>query len=115
MQVTVVAVVEEEVAAVEEEVAAAAAGAAVVMTMMMTMMTMMMMTMTTMTTVHLLAELVRPVATELDAGFSTIKRWNSNWLKSCKINARWRRDDALLASRPPIPSQPRIRMDAVLS
>ena len=105
MQVTVVAVV-------EEEVAAAAAGAAVVMTMM-TMMTMT--TMTTMTTVHLLAELVRPVAAELEAGFSTIKRWNSNWLKSCKINARWRRDNALLASRPPIPSQPRIRMDAVLS
>ena len=117
MQVTVVAVVEEEVVAVEEdvavvagpeaagpEVAAAAAGPeAEEMTMM---------TMTMMPPVHHLAERVRPV--EPDAGFSTIKRWNSNWPKSCKINARWRRDDALLVSRPPILSQPRIRMDAVL-
>ena len=117
MQVTVVAVVEEEVVAVEEdvavvagpeaagpEVAAAAAGPEAE--------EMMTTTMTMILPVHHLAERVRPV--EPDAGFSTIKRWNSNWLKSCKISARWRRDDALLVSRPPIPSRPRIRMDAVL-
>ena len=108
--VTVVAVeeevvaVEEEVVAVEEEVAAAAGAAEEGMTMM-TMMTIM-------PPVHHLAELVHPL--ERDAGFSTIKKWNSNWPKSCRINARWQRDDALPASRPPIPSQPRIRMDAGL-
>ena len=118
MEVTVVAVVEEEVVAVEEEVAAgpeaaAAAGPeAVVGPEAAEEMTMMTMTMTMMPPVHHLAERVRPV--EPDAGFSTIKRWNSNWPKSCKINARWRRDDALLVSRPPILSQPHIRMDAVL-
>ena len=98
-------VVEEEVVAAEEagpEAAAAAAGPEAEEEMMTTMMP----------PVHHLAELVRPV--EPDEGFSTIKRWNSNWLKSCKINARWRRNDALLVSRPPIPSRPRIRMDAVL-
>ena len=84
MQVTVV-VVEEEVGAVEEEVAAAAvAGAAAAAVMM---------TRTRMTTVHLLSDQVHPVAAEPDGGFSTIKRWNSNWPKSCKINARWLRDD----------------------
>ena len=103
MEVTVVAVVEEEVVAVEEDVAvvvvvgpeavaagleaAAAAPEAEAEEMMTTMMTM-----TMMLPVHHLAELVLPV--ELDEGFSTIKRWNSNWLKSCKINARWERDDA---------------------
>ena len=113
--VTVVVVVEEEVVVAEEEVAAAAAGAAAEAAaaeeeaeMMMTrmMMTRMMMT------IHLLAEQVHPV--EPDEGFSTIKKWNNNWPKSCKINARWRRDDESPASRPPIPSQPPIRMDAVL-
>ena len=73
MQVTVVAVVEEEVAAAGVAAAVAAAGVAAAVVM-----TMMTMTKMTMTTVHLLAELVRPVAAELDAGFSTIKRWNSN-------------------------------------
>ena len=121
MQATVVGVVEEEVVAVEEDVAvvvvvgpeAAAAGleAAAAAPEAEEMMTTMM-KMTMMLPVHHLAELVLPV--ELDEGFSTIKRWNSNWLKSCKLNARWQRDDALLVSRPPILSQPRIRMDAVL-
>ena len=91
MQVTVV-VVEEEVVAVEEEVAAAAGGAAaaaaaaVVVAVVMTMMTRM-----RMMTVHLLSDQVHPVAAEPDGGFSTIKKWNSNWPKSCKINARWLR------------------------
>ena len=110
MQVTVV-VVEEEVVAVEEEVAAAAVAVAVagMMTMTMTMtMTMMMMT------VHLPSDQVHPVDVEPDGGFSTIKKWNSNWPKSCKINARWLRDDESPASRPPILSQPRIRMDDAL-
>ena len=90
--VTVVAVVEEEVVAVEEEVAAAvaaaateAAVAAAAVTMTMTMMMM---------TVHLPVDQVRPIV-EPDEGFSTIKKWNSNWPKSCKINARWLRDDEL--------------------
>ena len=92
---TVVVVVEEEVVAVEEEVAdaavagaeataaaAVAAVAAAEMTMTMTM---------RMTTVHLLVDPVRPVV-EPDEGFSMIKKWNSNWPKSYKINARWQRD-----------------------
>ena len=108
-KVTVVAAEEKEVAAEEgaavaEAVAAAAAGAEMTMMMTMTMMTMM-------TMVHPLVEQARPV--EPDVGFSTIKKWSSNWPKSCKINARWLRDDESPASQPPIPSQPRIRMDAV--
>ena len=99
--VVTVVVAEEEVVAVEEEVAAAAEEEGMTM-----------MTMTMMPPVHHLAEPVHPL--ERDAGFSTIKKWNSNWPKSCKINARWLRDDALPASRPPIPSQPRIRMDVGL-
>ena len=110
--------VEVEAAGPEVEAAAAAAGpeaaaagpeAAEEEEMMMTMMTRMMTMM--MPPVHPRAERVHPV--EPDGGSSTIKKWSSNWLKSCKINARWRRDDALPASRPPIPSRPRIRMDAV--
>ena len=94
--VTVVAVVEEEVVAVEEEVAAAAGAAAAAAAGAaeeegMTIMTMTMM----MTTVHLPSDQVHPVAVEPDEGFSTIKKWNSNWPKSCKINARWLRDDEL--------------------
>ena len=99
------------VVAVEEEVAAAVAvveaAAAAEMTMVMTM------TMRMTTTVHLLVDQVRPVV-EPDEGFSTIKKWNSNWPKSCKINARWLLDDESPVSRPPIPSQPRIRTDAEL-
>ena len=109
--VTVVAV-EEEVVAVEEEVAAAAGAAAAAAAGAAEEEGMTIMTMTMMPPVHHLAEPVHPL--ERDAGFSTIKKWNSNWPKSCKINARWRRDDALPASRPPIPSQPRIRMDVGL-
>ena len=119
-------VVEEEVVVVEEEeevVAEAAAAAAaaeaaagpaaeaeVAEAEMMTMMT----RMTRMTTVHLPFDQVHPVDYELDGGFLTIKKWNSNWSKSCKINARWLRDDESLASRPPILSQTRIRMDDAL-
>ena len=110
-----VAVVEEEVAAAAEagaavaaaaeaaEAAAAAAEAAVVVTTMM--MTMMM--------IHLSVYQVPPIV-ERDVEFSTIKKWNSSSLKSYKINARWLLDDGSLASRPPIPSPPRIRMDDVL-
>ena len=95
------------VVVVEEEVAVEAAAEEEVM--MMTRMTM-----TRMMTVHLPYDQVHPVAAERDVGFSTIKKWNSNWPKSCKINARWLRDDELLISRPPILSQPRIRMDDAL-
>ena len=92
----------------EAAVAAAAGPEAEEMTMMT------MTTMTTMTTmVHHRVDQV-PLVVEPDVGFSTIKKWNSNWPKSCKINVRWRRDDALPVSRPPIPSRPRIRMDVVL-
>ena len=87
--VTVVAVVEEEVVAVEEEVAAVAVAAAVAAAAVTMTMTMMMMT------VHLPSDQVHSVAVEPDEGFSTIKKWNSNWPKSCKINARWLRDDEL--------------------
>ena len=98
----------EAAAAGPEAAAAAAAGPEAEMMMMMTM------TMTmTMTMVHHLVDQVRLVV-EPDAEFSTIKKWNSNWPKSCKINARWQRDDALPVSRPPILSRPRIRMDVVL-
>ena len=107
-----VEVVEEEVVAVEEEVEAVAAAeeeevveeVVEVMTMM-TMMT---------TTVHLPSDQVHPVLAERDGGFSTIKKWNSDWPKSCKINDRWLRDGESRASRPPIPSQPLIRMDDAL-
>ena len=96
------------VAAADPEVEAEAAGPEAEEEM-----TMMTMTMTTMTMVHHRVDQVRLVV-EPDVGFSTIKKWNSNWPKSCKINARWQRDDALPVSRPPILSRPHIRMDAVL-
>ena len=108
----IVVVVEEEVAvageagaaaaaAAEAEAAAAAAEAeeVVVVTMMMT--TMM---------GHLSVYQVPPIV-EPDVEFSTIKKWNSNSLKSYKINDRWLLDDGSLVSRPPIRSRPRIRMD----
>ena len=122
------AVVEEEVAAAGEAGAAAAAEAAaaaaaeaaaeaaeaaaaeavvVVVTTMMTMTTMMMM-------MGLLSVYQVPPTVEQDVEFSTIKKWNNNSLKSYKINARWLLDDGSLASRPPIPLRPRIRMDDVL-
>ena len=100
-----------EAAAAEAEAAAAAAAAAeaeaeaaVVVVTMMTMMT---------TMTHLSVYQVPPTV-EPDVEFSTIKKWNSNSLKSYKINARWLRDDGSPVSRPPIPSPPRIRMDAGL-
>ena len=68
--------VEEEVIAVEEEEAAEAEAEAEVEAVMMTMTMMRTMMMTT--TVHLLSDQVHPVVAELDGGFSTIKRWNSN-------------------------------------
>ena len=89
------------VAAAEEEVV-------VVVTMTMTTMMMMMMMMG-----HLSVYQVPPIV-ERDVGFSTIKKWNNNSLKSYKINDRWPRGDGSLASRPPIPSRPRIRMDGGL-
>ena len=92
-------------AAVAAAAEAAAAEAVVVTTMTMTT-TMMMMG-------HLSVYQVPPIV-ERDVEFSTIKKWNSNSVKSYKINARWPRDDGSLASRPPIPSRPRIRMDADL-
>ena len=115
----IVVVVEEEVAVAGEagaaaaEAAAAAAAeaaaeaeAAVAVAMMMTM------TMTmTMTMMGHLSVYQVPPTVEPDVEFSTIKKWNSNSLKSYKINARWLRDDGSLVSRPPIPSRPRIRMD----
>ena len=93
---------EAEAEAAAAEAAAAEAEAAVVTTMMM-------ITMTTMMG-HLSVYQVPPIV-ERDVGFSTIKKWNNNSLKSYKINDRWLRDDGSLASRPPIPSPPRIRMD----
>ena len=124
------AVVEEEVAVAGEAVAAAAEAAAaaaaeaaaeaaaaaaaaaeaeaaeaVVVTMMMMTMTMMMMMM------GLLSVYQVPPTVEQDVEFSTIKKWNSNSLKSYKINDRWLLDDGSLVSRLPIPSPPRIRMD----
>ena len=113
--VTVVAVEEEVAAAVVAAVAVeaeAAVGAAVAVAAAAAGPEMTMMKMRT-TTVHLLVDQVRP-GVEPDEGFSTIKKWNSNWPKSCKINARWLRDDESPVSRPPIPSQPRIRTDAAL-
>ena len=68
--------------------------------------------MTITTTTYILTDQVHPVA-DGDGGFSTIKKWNSNWLKSCKISDRWLRGDESLVSRPPIPSQPLIKMDDV--
>ena len=112
---TVVAVEEEAVAVEEAAAAAAAVEAAEAEAEMMMTMTMMMMTMRMrMTTVHLPSDQVHLVVADPDEGFSTIKKWNSNWPKACKINARWLREDESPASRPPIPSQPRIRMDDVL-
>ena len=108
MEEAVVVVAEEEVAAAGEAGAAAAAAAAeaeaaeATMTMMTTMMTM----------IHLSVYQVPPIV-ERDVEFSTIKKWNNNSLKSYKINDRWPLDDASPASRPPIPSPPRIRMDDV--
>ena len=94
----------------EAAVAAAAAGPEAEEMTMMTMTTM-----TTMTTmmVHHRVDQVRLVV-EPDVGFSTIKKWNSNWPKSYKINDTWQRDVESPVSRPPILSQPHIRMDAVL-
>ena len=103
-------VVEEEVvaageagaAAAAEEVAAAAAEAAeeeVVVVATMMAMTMMM--------GHLSVYQVPPIV-EQEEGFSAIKKWNNNSLKSYKINDRWPQDDGSP------PSRPRIRMDAVL-
>ena len=107
-EAAVVVAEEEVVAAGEAGVAGAAAAAAaeaaeaveaaVVATMM------------TMTMGHLSVYQVPPIV-EQDVEFSTIKKWNNNSLKSYKINDRWPRDDGSLASRPPIPSPPRIRMD----
>ena len=100
------AAAEAAVAAAAEAAAAAAAEAeaagAVVVTMMMTMTIMMM--------EHLSVYQVPPTV-EQDVEFSTIKKWNNNSLKSYKINDRWLLDDGSLASRPPIPLRPRIRMD----
>ena len=110
-------IVEEAAVAVEEEVAAAAeagavaavaAAAAVVEAEVaeaevVTMMTMMM--------GHLSVYQVPPIV-ERDVEFSTIKKWN-NSLKSYKINDRWPLDDGSQASRLPIPSPPRIRMDGI--
>ena len=94
----------EAVEAAAAAVEAAAAAAVVVTMMMMTTMTMMM--------GHLSVYQVPPIV-ERDVEFSTIKKWNSNSLKSYKINARWPLDDGSPASQPPIPSPPRIRMDGV--
>ena len=95
-------------AAAEAAAAAAEAEAAeeVVVVVVVTTMTMMM----TMMMGHLSVYQVPPIV-ERDVGYSTIKKWNNNSLKSYKINDRWPRDDGSLVSRPPIPSPPRIRMD----
>ena len=97
------AVAAEAAAAVAAE--AAEAAEAEVVTMMTMMMTM------TMTMMGHLSVYQVPPTVEPDVGFSTIKKWNNNSLKSYKINARWPLDDGSLVSRPPIPSPPRIRMD----
>ena len=96
-----------EAAAAEVAEAAAAEVAEAAAVEVVTMMTMMMMM------GHLLVYQVPPTVAR-DVGSSTIKKWNSNSLRSYKINDRWLRDDGSLASRPPIPSRPRIRMDDVL-
>ena len=96
---------EAEAAAAEAAEAEAEAEAAVVVVTM---------TMTTMTTMMMMGHLSVyqvPPTVEPDVEFSTIKKWNSNSLKSYKINDRWPRDDGSLVSRPPIPLRPRIRMD----
>ena len=125
VEVIVVVVEEEVVAAGEAGVAAAAvaeaaaeaaaaaaaeAAAAVVVEVV----TMMMMTIAMMMMMGHLSVYQVPPIVEQDVEFSTIKKWNSNSLKSYKINARWPRDDGSLVSRLPIPLRPRIRMDDVL-
>ena len=100
-----------EAAAAEAAAAAAAAAEAAVAEAVAEVVTTMTMTMTMMG--HLLVYQVPPIVAR-DVGSSTIKKWNNNSLKSYKINDRWLRDDGLLASRPPIRSLPRIRMDDVL-
>ena len=96
-EATVVAAEEEVVAAeevvvgevAEEEVAEAEVEAEV---MMMAMMVTMMMTRMTKVQLRIGRDPLR--ADGGDDEFSTIKKWNSNWLKSCKISDRWLRDAA---------------------
>ena len=95
---------EEVVVVAESEVEEAEVEETMRMTMTMTMTTPM---------PHLLSDRVPLHADEGDDGFSTMPKWSSNWLKSCKISDRWLRDDESRVSRPPILSQLLIKMDDV--